>query len=167
MRQAIVVALAAGAVVLPACQAPPEPKEYAYPAWGFAVSFRAPPKETDIPASADGKSAHGFLVEHATDGRDELVNVIDGSDSTKSEEQALDDAPGNLAKYVKGTLGPITYAATGKVIGREFLLTRPNKTVAIAHVFVFHKRLYEVIATSALGADDPESRRFLDSFRLL
>lgn len=167
MPRAVAIVMCACVAALVACQTPPPAKEYVYPAWGFAVSFRVPPKVTDIPASADGSSPHSFLVEHSTEGRDELVNVVDGSNSPKSEQQALDDAPANLARLVKGTLGPLTYAATGKVIGREFLLTRSDKTVAKARVFVFHKHLFEIIAVSGLGPDDPESERFLDSFRLL
>ena len=150
-----------------ACKSPPPLKEYVYPSWGFAVSFRAPPKETDYPASADGTSAHTFLVESSLAGRDVLVNVIDGSGSPKSDDQALSDAPAALARYVGGTLGPLTYAATGKVMGREFLLNRPGRPAARVRVFVANKHLYEIIAQSALGPDDPETSDFLASFRLL
>ncbi|HEX4197522.1 MAG TPA: hypothetical protein VHZ26_08770 [Caulobacteraceae bacterium] len=160
--------LFAGALVaLSACTPPPALKEYAYPAWGFAVSFRAPPQATDYPGSADGAKAHTFLVESVLAGRDNLVNVIDGSGSSKSEDQALSDAPGALASDVGGTLGPITYAATGAVTGREFLLSRPNKPTARVRVFVSNKHLYELISQSSLGPDDPETTSFLDSFRLL
>jgi hypothetical protein len=167
MRAAGIFGVAVGVAALGACQAPPEPKEYAYQGWGFAVSFRAPPRETDYPASADGAKSHTFLVESADAGRDELVNVIDGSSSTKSEDQALSDAPATLAKYVGGTLGPLTYAATGKVIGREFLLNRPGQQAARVRVFVSNRKLYELIAQSPLGPDDSEAKAFLDSFRLL
>jgi hypothetical protein len=145
----------------------PPAKEYAYPGWGFAVSFRAPPKETDYPASPDGTKRHTFLVEAAVAGGDELVSVVDGTGSPKSEDQALDDAPQALAAYVGGTLGPITYAASGKVMGREFLLTRPGRPTSRVRVFVAKQHLYELIAQSALGPDDPETTTFLDSFRLL
>src|ERR1700722_14959861 len=150
-----------------ACRPVPPLKEYAYPSWGFAVSFRGAPKETDYPASADGTKAHTFLVESALAGRDELVNVIDGSGSSKSEDQALSDAPATLASSVGGTLGPITYAATGKVIGREFLLNRQGRPPARVRVFVANKHLYEIIAQSPLGPDDREIADFLASFRLL
>jgi hypothetical protein len=150
-----------------ACASPPPFKEYTYPAWGFAVSFRGPPKETDYPASADGSKAHTFLVESSLAGRDDLVNVIDGSGSSKSEDQALSDAPAGLARFVGGTLGPITYAAIGKVVGREFLLNRPGRPAARVRVFVANRRLYQIIAQSSLGPDDPEAMSFLASFRLL
>jgi hypothetical protein len=158
--------LFAGVLALSACSVPPF-KEYAYPAWGFAVAFRGPPKVTDIPATADGKGRHGFLVESVLAGRDDLVNVVDGTGSPKTEDQALNDAPNNLAKSVGGTLGPITYAATGKVMGREFLINRAGRPSARARVFVSHQHLYEVISQSSLGPDDPDSTMFLDLFHLL
>jgi hypothetical protein len=157
---------AAIVVGLSACSVPPM-KEYAWPAWGFAVSFRGAPKQTDIPGTADGKGRHGFLIESSLAGRDDLVNVIDGTGSPKSEDQALTDAPGNIAKAAGATLGPITYAGSGAVVGREFLLTKPGRPAARARVFVFHQHLYELISQSALGPEDPESAAFLDSFRLL
>ena len=160
----VVLTLAMSAVW--ACRPVPPLKEYAYPSWGFAVSFRGAPKETDYPASSDGTKAHTFLVESSLAGRDELVNVIDGSGSSKSEDQALSDAPATLASDVGGTLGPITYAATGKVIGREFLLNRQGRPPAHVRVFVANKHLYELIAQSPLGPDDPEITDFLALFRL-
>ena len=150
-----------------ACTSPPPLKEYAYPGWGFAVSFRGPPKESDYPVSSDGAKAHTFLVESSLAARDQLVNVIDGSGSTKSEDQALSDAPAALAGSVGGALGSITYAATGKVVGREFLLNRPGRPAARVRVFVANQHLYEIIAQSPLGPDDPETTSFLASFRLL
>jgi hypothetical protein len=167
MRAAGVFGLAVSAAALCGCQAPPDFREHAYQAWGFAVSFRTPPKETDYPASADGAKSHTFLVESVEGGRDELVNVIDGSASTKSEDQALSDAPLTLAKFVGGTLGPMTYAVAGKAVGREFLLDRPGQPASRVRVFVANRKLYELIAQSPLGPDDPETKAFLDSFRLL
>jgi hypothetical protein len=153
-----------GLSLLGACSGPPPLKEYAYPAWGFAVSFRGQPMETDYPASAGG--AHTFLVESALAGRDDLVDVIDGSASTKSDDEALSEAPAALAKYVGGTLGPMTYAASGSAMGRAFVLSRPGRPQSRVRVFVWHKHLYELIAQSSLGPDDPENEAFLTSFRL-
>jgi hypothetical protein len=150
-----------------ACKPIPPLKEYAYPAWGFAVSFRGAPKQTDSPASPDGAARHTLLVESAMFGRDELVNVVDGSGSSKSDEQALSDAPASLAAAAGATLGPITYAATGKIMGREFLLNREGRPSARARIFVANKHLYEIVAQSPLGPDDREVSSFLDSFRLL
>jgi hypothetical protein len=167
MRVVRSLVLTLAMLAVSACSSPPPLKEYAYPSWGFAVSFRGPPKETDHPASSDGAEAHTFLVESSVAGRDELVNVIDGSGSTKSEDQALSDAPAILASSVGGALGPMTYVATGKAMGREFLLTRPGRPAARVRVFVFNKHLYEIIAQSTRGPDDPETSSFLASFRLL
>ena len=52
-------------------------------------------------------------------------------------------------------------------MGREFLLDRPGRPAARVRVFVANKHLYEIIAQSALGPDDPETSNFLASFRLL
>jgi len=149
------------------CAPAPAPKEYAYPSWGFAVSFRGPPKETDSPAAADGTTVHTLLVESNRAGRDDLVNVIDGSRSTKPEDQALADAPATLAGALGGTIELLTYAASGGAMGREFRLNRPGRPAARVRIFVANKHLYEIIAQSKLGPDDPESARFLASFRLL
>lgn len=157
--------MAGGLVALAACAQPPAMKDYAYPAWGFAVSFRATPKVVETPASANG--AHTLLVESVLAGRDNLVNVIDGTGSPKSDDQALADAPDILAKSAGATLGPITYAASGKVMGREFLLNHPGQQPARVRIFVANKHLYEVISQSTLGPDDPETVAFLSSFRLL
>ncbi len=150
-----------------ACTPAPPLKEYAYPAWGFAVSLRGPPKVTDMPAAADGSTVHTLLVEASVAGRDNLVNVIDGSGSTKSEDQALSDAPATLASAVSGAIGPITYATTGQTIGREFLLSRQGRPPARVQIFVANKHLYELIAQSDRGPTDPETTNFLASFRLL
>ncbi len=164
----IVTALLFGSCLLvqAACTKPPALTEHVYPAWGFAAAFRDPPKETDMPASADGTQRHTFLVESAAADRDNLVVVIDGSGSSKSDDQALADAPATLASSAGGTLGPITYVATGAVVGREFSITRPGKPASRVRVFVARQHLYEVIAGPDHGPDDPEITRFLDSFRL-
>ena len=156
-----------GLLALSACAQPPALKEYAYPAWGFAVSFREAPKATDSPASADGTSAHTLTIESTLAGRDNVVNVIDGTGSTRSDDQVLSDAPAILAQSAKATLGPVTYVATGKIVGREFRLERPGQPAARASIFVTNKHLYELISASSLGPDDPETAAFLDSFRLL
>jgi hypothetical protein len=160
---AIALSLAAGLSVS-ACSVPPA-REYAYPTWNFAVSFRGAPKVTDTPASASGP--HALVVESRAAGRDFLVEAIDGSASPRREDQALADAPANLAAAVHGVPGPMTYAATGKFTGREFTLTRPGHPTAKVRVFVENRRLYELIAESSLGPDEPEVATFLDSFRLL
>jgi hypothetical protein len=166
MRLLSICAVAAGLLALSACARPPPFKEYVFPAWGFAASFRGPPKETDYPAAADGSTVHTFAVESSLFGRDNLVNVIDGSGSSKSDDQALADAPPKLAAYVGGTLGPITYAAVGDVMGREFLINRPGRQAARARIFVANKHLYELVSQSPLGPDDRETGAFLTSFRL-
>jgi hypothetical protein len=167
MRMIRTVALTVAMAAAWGCTPAPPLKEYVYPAWNFAVSFRGAPTVTDSPAAADGSTVHTLLVEAAVAGRDNLVNVIDGSGSTKSEEQALSDAPATLASAMGGTNGPITYAATGQTIGREFLLNRPGKPKARVQIFVAKKHLYELIAQSDRGPTDPETSNFLASFRLL
>jgi hypothetical protein len=165
MRSVVIAAVAAGLLALSACKAGPAaaPTAYANAAWGFSVSFHGAPKVTETPATADGKTDHVLVVENTAGGRDELVRAIDGSGSTSSDDDALSSAPAALAKAVGGTLGPITYSATGKVVGREFLLNRTDKPAMRVRVFVANRRLYEIIAQAP---DDAESTAFLDSFKL-
>jgi hypothetical protein len=167
MRSVVILGHLMALLALAGCRAPPPFAEYSYPAWGFAVSFREPPKVTDYAPSADGKRRHTFLVESLLAGRDDLVNVVDGIGSPKSDDEVLASAPAALASYVGGTAGPVTYSATGSVIGREFLLSRPGKPTSRVRIFVASQHLYEVISQSALGPDDPEVTSFLASFRLL
>ncbi len=164
MRLVAIALATLSALALSACSVPAS-KEYAYAAWNFAVSFRSPPKVTDTPASPSGP--HAVVVESHAAGRDFLVEAIDGSASTKSEGQALAEAPANLAAGVQGAVGPMTYAAIGGVTGREFTLARAGHPTAKVRVFVANKHLYELIAESSLGPDDREVATFLDSFRLL
>jgi hypothetical protein len=167
MRVITTILIAAGVLALSACAAPPQFKEHVYPAWGFAVSWRGPPKERDFPAAADGTRGHSIFIETVQGGHDDVVNVIDATGSTKPDDQILADTPAWIAGNVDGTIGPVTYAATGKVIGREFTIQRPGRPLARARVFVANKHVYQLISESPRGPDDPESMTFLTSFRLL
>jgi hypothetical protein len=167
MRGLHILGCLAALIALASCGAPPPFVDYSYPAWGFAVSFRGRPNVTEYPASADGKSRHALLVESVLAGRDDLVSVVDGTGSPKSDDEVLASAPSALAAYVGGTAGPIAYAASGNVIGREFLLSRPGKPTSRVRIFVANQHLYQLISQSALGPDDPEVASFLAGFRLL
>lgn len=164
MRIIPAVVVAAALAALAACSVPPL-KEYAYPAWGFAISFRAPPTVVDTPASASGP--HRLVATLTDAGRAYDLSVTDASASAKSDDAVLGELPQSMAQGVGGTLGPITYVATGAVVGREFKVDKPGQATARVRIFVSHRRLYEIVAQSTLGPDDPEVTTFLASFRLL
>jgi hypothetical protein len=160
--------LGAALVALAACSPPPAPlKEYTYPAWGFAVSFPAAPKVTDVPASADGAQPHHLQIETPLPGYDFLVSVADGSASTKTDDEVLNQVPDVVAKSAGGTVTSQTYVATGKVVGRDVLIDKPGQATLRMRVYVSNKNLYQVAAQSARGPKDPQVEAFLDSFRLL
>jgi hypothetical protein len=163
MRYRIVAAVA-GMLALAACSVPTA-KEYAYPAWGFAVSLRAKPTETASPARVAAGPASGFKVALENAGRAYVVEVADGSASSKTDDQILSEFPQALAQG--GTLNKLTYVATGPVMGREFLIDKPGQATERVRIFVSHRRLYEIAAQSPLGPTDPEVDAFLGSFRLL
>ena len=165
MRIIPAIVLAAALVALSACSVPPL-KPYAYPAWGFAVSFRAPPTVVETPASADGATPHSIALTLVNAGRSYDLSATDASKSAKSDDQILSDVPRSMAEGVGGTLGPQTYVATGQVVGREFKIDKPGQATARVRIFVAHRRLYEIVSQSTLGPDDPEVTTFLDSFQL-
>src|SRR5271154_5544629 len=114
MRVALVAAsVGLAAVALTACSPPPL-KEYAYPTWGFAASFRSPPTETDTPAAADGSQPHMFQAEMNKDDRDFIASATDESASKQTPDQILAQAPITIAENARATVGPMTNVAAGK-----------------------------------------------------
>jgi hypothetical protein len=162
MRIVTSAAIAAALLILAACSPPPF-KEYAYPAWGFAASFRAAPTET--PTAAQSGAPAGFKAALVNAGREYAVEVADGSASAKSDDQVLSEFPNVLAQG--GTLKGLTYVASGKVMGREMLIDKPGQATRRVRIFVSHRRLYAISAASPLGPTDREVEQFMTSFRLL
>src|SRR5437868_12486462 len=105
MRITTFAALAAALPALAACSVPPS-KEYAYPAWGFAVSLRAAPVATTTPGRSASDPPAGFKVESMNAGRAFAVEVADGSGSAKSDDEVLSEFPRVLAQG--GTLSGLT-----------------------------------------------------------
>jgi hypothetical protein len=161
LAKAVIAAFLVGQA---SCSVPPL-KAYAYPAWGFAVSFRAAPTETLSPARTAGGPHGGFKGESALAGRDFLVSVADGSASTMTDDQIMSGFPQALAQG--GKLTSQTYFASGPIVGREVLIDKPSEETQRARIFLFHRLLYEVSAKSSLGPRDAEVTAFLDSFHLL
>jgi hypothetical protein len=152
-------------VALAACSPPPL-KEYTYPAWGFAASFRSPPTGTDTPAAADGSQLHLFQAEMSKDGRDFIASATDESTSKQSDDQILTAAPQIIAQNAGATVGPITNVAVGKVMGHECQIVHAGQSSAKVRVFMANKRLYQLVASSTT-ASDPEVGVFLNTFRIL
>lgn len=164
MRTATIALLALAGFALADCA--PKPKEYVYPAWGFGVSFTAPPAVTDIPASADGQSPHEFRVELTKDGHDLTVEAIDSAGSTQTDEQVLEHAPQAIADGMGGDLTSQTPITQGGVPGRELHIDRQGQTTLVIRLFSANHHLYQVAAQSQNGPKDAAAKAFLDSFHL-
>jgi hypothetical protein len=164
VRTASIALLALSGFALVGCAQ--KPKEYVYPAWGFAVSFASPPAATDIPASADGQSPHEFRVELTKDGHDLTVEAIDAAGSTQSDEQVLEHAPQAIADGMGGDLTSQTPITQGGVPGRELHIDRQGQTTLVIRLFSANHHLYQVAAQSQSGPSDAGAKAFLDSFHL-
>ena len=162
MRIITAAALAFLLLGLTACTKPL--KEYSYPAWGFAVSFREPPMVTDTPAAADG-TAHTFQVRTVSNDRVLVVTVTDATGSDKTDDQLLSEVPQAAIVSSGGTVAGHAAVKAGNVAGREVTIDRGAQPTERLRVFVANKKVYQVIARSS--PDDKEVTAFMDSFRLL
>jgi hypothetical protein len=164
MRIVTAAGLAALLVAVSACSKPW--KEYSYPAWGFAASFREMPKVTDTPSGKDGAPA-SYSVETVQGDRHLVVSVIDTSNSGKTDEQVLRDIPDDIVRSTGGTVTGHAEVTSAGVAGRELTIDRGNDPTERVRVFAANHRVYQVITETSQGADDPEATKFLTSFRLL
>jgi hypothetical protein len=164
----VAAAICLAALALAACKFAPPTKPYAYPAWGFQVSFPAAPVETRQPAAPNASTPNADRVESSADGRHFAVWAADVSTTGMSLDDLAKSASGFIAKQMGATAGVPTYAATSDgVMGREYQLTTGGKWRATLRVFLAGGRFYEVIGSSPLGQDDPAVKDFLASFRTL
>jgi hypothetical protein len=154
------------ALGLASCTATPL-KDYGYPIWGFRASYPAPPKITDTPAAADGSSAHTFVAEAVTGGRDFGVSVNDASGSTKDVDALSDVLIPMMTKGFDAVAGTKSYVATADgVLGREVLFRKNGRPYIDVRMFLANDKLYVVTASSDFGMDDPALKAFLISFRI-
>jgi hypothetical protein len=161
MRRSFVIVLS---LALAACSPPPM-KEYAYPAWGFAASFWAPPQVTET-AAGPGQP-HSLMLESKTLGRDLVVSVGEGVRPDVTIEQIGPNYAQRAAQAMGGEVGIMTYAATGQgTDGLEFPITKDGKPYATVRTFLANGRFYEIAAQSALGPDDPVVKDFMTAFRI-
>ncbi|HVN00217.1 MAG TPA: hypothetical protein VMT68_08385 [Caulobacteraceae bacterium] len=165
MRRRIVVSLALATLALAACKPPPAAtKEYAYPAWGFRISFASPPQVTDKPAQPDG-TPHSVVAESDGGGRDFAISATDAADVGVSVDQLTDRLAQMMAGDLKGEATIKTYAATAEGLdGRQFDLKQGGRPVARVRVFLAGGRFYTLAAKSAFGLEDPAVGDFLSSF---
>jgi hypothetical protein len=147
--------LIAAMVVIGACA--PKWREYAYPGQGFAISYSATPKATQKP---------GAFVVQATRGADDYEVTVSCDQTTDRTDEQLVDAGVDLWRQQCDIQSP-TYVATGKVMGRELRVSKPDAPTAAVRIFAAHKCLYQVVGVSNKGPTDPVVTHFLDSFRLL
>ncbi|MBV9994809.1 MAG: hypothetical protein JO127_06315 [Caulobacteraceae bacterium] len=155
------------ALLLVASCSKPTPKEYAYPAWGFAATFPDKPKTTETPGAADGSRPPSFLA-HASQpgGYDFAVNVADASNATTTKDEMLDAAPQAMADSLQLDVGAITDAKLGTREGKQVRFDKGGKPVMLMRMFFAYQKFYEVSATIPKGLGDPVSLSFLNSFHL-
>jgi len=166
MRKIEIVAAGLAIFALGSCSKPTF-KEYYYPDLNFAATFQAPPKVTVTPAAKDGATPASTLVDSDAFGLDFAVNVIDASSATESTDEMLDAAPDAVAQARSMDVGPRTYAAVGRINGREVRFDKDGKPVMLMRFFFASDKFYEVNAYSSKGLTDPRVKAFLNSFRLL
>jgi hypothetical protein len=156
-------ALTFALLVLTAC-APKPWKEYTYPAWGFAATFPTPPTVADTPAG--GGSPHSFSAQTQNDDMTLIALAADDSASTKTPDQDMSDVAHAMAAGVNGSLKGMTPITLGTVPGREFFVVVDRQPDQRVRIFLANKKVYQVVAVSSKGTDDPASLKFLNAFRL-
>ena len=161
------VAAALAAVWLGACKLPRPPmKSYDYPALGFSVSFPAPPKLSNDPASADGSPA-SVTVESGDGARDFAISITNAPDPSEDIDAATTASAAAMAKGLGAEPGVRTYAATAEgVMGREFVLSKNGRAAAKVRLFLAGGRFYVLAGKSLAGVDDPAVDDFLSSFHV-
>jgi hypothetical protein len=165
----VAAAILLAALAFTGCKpAAPPTKAYAYPAWGFKVSFPAAPVELKQPGSPNGSAPNADRVESIAGGHHFAVWAADVSRTGMSLDDLAKAASGYIAKQMKATASVPTYAATGDgVMGRQYQLTSDGKWRATLRVFLAGGRFYEVIGSSTAGQDDPALTDFLASFHTI
>jgi hypothetical protein len=160
-------AIAAAALALASC-APKPLKEYSYPAWGFAVSYRAPPTVSDTPASAKDGTPRTFHVEGQESGRDFVVDVEDAANANQTPAQMIAAVPDAIVASSGGTIVAHSNVTLGGVTGNDVTIDRGAGAPAMrVRVFYANTKLYQINAQSSKGADDKEVTDFFNSFRFL
>jgi ABC-type amino acid transport substrate-binding protein len=167
MRKMFVLALISlgAALALAACKPAPAMKEYTYPAWGFAVSFWAPPQVVEAPPGSG--RPHMLMLESKQAGRVFALSAREGVRPGVDIDQIGPDLARQAAQAMGGELGVMSYTSTGQgVLGREFAITKDGKPLATVRSYLANGRFYEIAAQSVLGQDDPAVKDFLDSFQI-
>jgi hypothetical protein len=165
MRRSLAISLAIAALALAACRLPAPPtRAYAYPAWGFRVSFQASPQATDKPAQPDG-TPHSLLLEADSGGRDFAIDANDAQGETRSIDTLADGVAQLMVADIDAKPTIKTNAATAEgLIGRQFDLEQNGRPMARVRVFLKGGRFYTLVAKSVFGIDDPAIDGFFHSF---
>jgi hypothetical protein len=123
---------------------------------GIAISFRSPPTLTDTPASATEPPELATMLTNA--GRAYDLSVTDASSSAMSGDTFLSELPQSMGQGVGGTLGPVSYVASGRLVGRAVKIDRPGQANARMRVFVTHRWLYKIVPSRASARTIRRSR---------
>jgi hypothetical protein len=142
-------------------------KEYDYPAYGFAVSFPAPPQETDQPS--DGKVGEKLILEStASGGRDFVVESFDlGRYFAFAGDSELNKARQGAADKIGATASSDTPITMGAYSGHEYQLSKDGKPVMVLREFLIGSKVYILGAASGSGVTDPAIAAYFGSFRVL
>ena len=156
-------------LALAGCDRPPA-KEYDYPAWGFAATFKTPPRVKESPAKADG-TPRGFTVIEDEGADDFSIYVGEVGPTPKTIDQVADIGAPILAKAVGGDVGSRTSVATAptetQAIGRKVSITRNGQPFLELRIFLVNGRYYQVAGRTSSGPQDPDAQAFLDSFHII
>jgi len=164
MRIVTATALALGLLSLSACTKPW--KEYSYPTWGFAVSYREVPHTHENPGDPRTATPHTFQVEAVQGDMDFRVSATDANSPDKTEDQIRASAPNDIIRATSGTVkGPMKPVTASGVAGQELTLDRGSDPTERVRIFVVNHKLYQVIAQSP-DINSPEVAAFLDSFKI-
>jgi hypothetical protein len=161
-----ILAAAGVCLTLAAC-APPQAKEYDYPAWGFGVSFQAPPKETDTPASADGSTPRKMVLESNAYGLDFAIQAMDISQVSVIPDQVISNALENEAANLNGTMASQNDVSTAGNPGIQGTINRTGQPPMVMRAYVIGSTLYTLAIVSARGASDPAVQAYLNSFHAI
>ncbi len=160
----IVGALTFALVCLSACSKPPTWKEYSYPTWGFSISFKGVPTTQDNPAARG--APHSFQAMTQNDDMTAIALAADNSANKKPDAEAMTEVANNMASGVNGSLKGMHDITLGAVPGKEFYVSVDRQPTQRIRVFIANKRLYQVVAVSSKGVEDPDTLAFLNGFKI-
>lgn len=136
--------------------------EYAYPAYGFAVSFPAEPKaETTTYQAPDGRAVEAHVYSVTQDNSVFRMTVADLSDPALTESAVIDHAVKTLAQG--GEIKVDIPARVSRIYGRQLSIFGADGSHTLAAVFYHKGQLYQIEARVLPPTEDFAAIRFQQS----